>query len=191
MKKIIVALSLSICFIAMSVNTVSAINIKDEVDSFPKVLDVPEIPEIDIENFSTYVVMTAGPARFITDMEIIEGNEYQIDRIHDLKRISLFKSDFRTVIVTNMTFEITYIRDVPRFSRFSYATVFDNVSVDKNFSSPAIFYNIPHTVRVTNFTGIFHFLRPTLSRPFMFKLFIPAQFIFIGGADEVECIAIL
>ncbi len=183
MKKIVLALVLSLCFIAMSANIAVATNVEEELDSFPKNIDVPEI---DLENFSYYGVMTAGPARYISDINFIQGNQYQIDRIENLMRISLFKPDFRTVVVTNMTFEVTYTRSVQKLSRFSYATAYGELSSDLNMTDePEVIYNTAHNVTVTNFTGAFHFLRPTFYRPIMFKFFVPAQFIFVGVAENV------
>lgn len=185
MKKILITLVLSLCFIAMSVNAVSAINIKEELESFPENID---ISEIDLENFSYYGVMTAGPARLISNIEFINGTELQIERIQELMKVRLFKPDFRTVIVTNLTFEVTYTRTVPTLSRFTYTTAYGEFSTDFNITEPVILYNSPHTVTFTNFTGMFHFIRPTFYRPFMFKFFVPAQFIFAGVAEEVKCV---
>ena len=188
MKKMLLTLVLSLCFIAMSVNTVSANTIEEELEAFPENID---IPEIDLENLSYYIAITAGPARFISDVELIEGSSLQMQRIQKLMKISLFKSNFRTVIVTNLTFEVTYSRQVKTLSRFSYATAYANLSLDLNNTSPNILYNSAHTVRFTNFTGAFHFLRPTFHRNFMLKFFVPAQFIFAGIAEEVKCTEIL
>ncbi len=182
MKKILLALVLSLCFIAMSANIVVATSVEEELKSFPENINVPEI---DLENLSYYGVMTAGPARFITDIDFIEGNEFQIKKIQNLMRVSIFKPDLRTVVVTNMTFEITYNRAVKKLSRFSYATAYGEFNSDLNMTEPETIYNLRHNVTVTNFTGLFHFLRPTFYRPIMFKFFVPAQFIFAGAAENV------
>jgi hypothetical protein len=186
MKKMLLALVLSFCFIAMSVNTASANVIEDELEAFPENVN---IPEIDLENLSSNVAITGGPARFISDIEFISGSMLQINRIQKLMKIRLFKSNFRTVVVTDLSFEVTYSRQVTKLSRFTYATAYANLTTDFNNTAPAILYNSPHTVKFTNFTGAFHFLRPAFHRKFMLKFFIPAQFIFVGIADEVECVA--
>jgi len=185
MKKKLITLILSLCFIAMSANAVSATSLDEELKAFPKNVDVPEL---DLENLSYYAALTGGPARFISDITFIEGSQFQINRIQELMRISIFKPDFRTVVVTNMTFEVTYSRTVAKLSRFSYLTAYGEFSTDLNITEPVIVYNSPHTVTFTNFTGAFHFLRPTFYRPIMFKFFVPAQYLFVGIAEEVDSI---
>ena len=185
MNKKLVALILSICFIAMAVNAASAINTKEELEKFTKDID---IPKLDIETLS-YAVLTTGPARFITNIKFIEGNEVQINKIKNLMKIRLFKPNFRTVIATNLTFEVTYTRTVKMNSRFSYATAYVNLGADTNLPKPMILPNLKHTVTLKNFTGVFHFIKPKLKRPYSTKLFVPAQFIFVGGAEKVVCSA--
>jgi hypothetical protein len=184
MTKKIATLILILCFISMSVNIASAINVEDELEAVTKNLGTTAL---GFENLSYYTVITAGPARINSRFKFIDGQDSQIDKIEDLMNIRFFKPDLRTVSVTNLTFEITYMYNVQKRSRLSYLTAYTGFS--GNTSKPIerkFIYNSPHTITVKNFTGIFHFLRPTIhSKPPMFKLFVPAQFIFVGFAREI------
>lgn len=137
------------------------------------------------ENVSVPLFYTKGPVKRVATIELISGNQTQIDMINDiLNKSSKIKSS--TVVVENLTFRVNYTKRVLMCSRYRYMTMIVNAKDNETGNyTRTIVMNKKHEVLVTNFTGMFRYIRPKIFAPGRIRLFQPAQFVFVGSCESV------
>ena len=141
------------------------------------------------------VFITIGPnSRFISNIKILQGSFHDKIRIKLLLRKHLLPRFLPIRILKtegNITFEITYKRDIPiPTSPLSYLTAYGKT--DLNFTNLTelmknlnhSYYNVKHHLKIKNFKGSFIVVVP----PFKRGLFLinPAKVIIIGQCEKVK-----
>jgi hypothetical protein len=158
-----------------------------------------------------YSVYSYGPAwlKLFTEIELIDGDEEQIDAVNNLLKRQTFDVDSeKFVSVEGLTFKVAYKLPVTRFSRFRYKTVtteidineyndfdgiqswqdfLDYINMSKMKLRNATSKNVSrrHDYTYENFTGTFLIRQPRYFRWLPPKFFIPAKFAFIGVCENI------
>jgi hypothetical protein len=123
----------------------------------------------------------------------LEGNETIVSLIMNCwdkkpPAIAKFLPGFPILVMDSISFTVNYRKDLAREvrNRNWYTTL---SKINETGENETYFLNEKHNVKVTNFTGMFIYIRPKLVRgvlPRPINLLWPARFIFSGYADNVE-----
>jgi len=136
-----------------------------------------------------YLFVSMGPARLRSKFTFINGSQDEIQKIENLLKFSIFKPAIKTVWVTNLTFSLAYSSNIFRLrSRFWYNTNVTEYNESGSITNTSNFYNSPHSIKVYNFTGYFHLIKPKFFRLLSLgpKFFRPARYTMAGYAEDVE-----
>lgn len=163
------------------------------------------------EDETYHLAVTYGPAwmKLFTKIELIDGDEEQINRIEGLLKRQMFKDETEKYVnVEQLTFKVTFRLSTTRFSRFLYRTMFTKInlsefeafqdiedlqglqdfinnSIDTLKNNTSFKYSRKHSITYENFTGTFVIIPSRLLRVFPQKFFIPTKFMFIGVCENI------
>lgn len=184
-KRIIITILVIAAILTMSYSPAMAINLENKIKTIEKYKEKLDVNAED----DLYFLITSGPkSHLITEVELIDGNPTQINKISRFLNKVLFHPVIPFMIVKDLTFKINYTTEVKNKSKYSYITAFVPFNLTDilsgNITNVTTYENTPHSVVVKNFTGIFMFSRGKLYRP-LFKFFIPARFIFLGFCKRI------
>lgn len=200
-KKIIV----SILCVYILINCVIPVQAENDVLDLKKDLKIIEkIDSFVNETQAKYAIATIGPvSKKYSDLNLLDGPTLKVIQINrNLNKRLIRSSIVLPVLLINvkeLSFTLTYIKDLKNNSKFSYATLFGEAIYDEkgnyvDMTNETYLYNKINKISVENFTGYFIFFR---TRAFRFspltsshRLMYPAQFIFTGFCDNVSEIPI-
>lgn len=187
-KKIFIAMSL---VFLMTISSVSAINveIKPEENLVKECISLTDTNEFDYSyHFSTFGPV--GPIRYMISEVTIEGNFSGMEKIQRLLNRPILRFTtylpFGIVIIDEeINFTIYYKKDLRDASRFSYNTMYGNLSINTTTQEPIIdifnstfIHNDMHKVEVKGFMGVFMLSRAKFHQK---SIFLPKQKIFSLG----------
>lgn len=183
MKIRIITIIISLCFLSLC--AIPSLGVSITKESEKNVEKLENCDTVD-EGKISYLIRLFGPAKKISNIQLINGSKYQIGKINDLLSNKIIKPIIPIVIVKNLTFKITYKTILRLKSKYSFSTIYQKLNGTKPVGLPFIRRNIPHSITVHNFTGIFTFSKGKIftifSRPHFLK---PAKFSFIGTCEEI------
>jgi hypothetical protein len=186
-KKLIVTL-ISICFLTMGCIPIVATSLQNKIIKESEET-ISKLDTIDL-NESFFIFQAYGPLRRITEIELLDGPEDKIQKINKMMSRRLFYPLIPAIFVRNLTFKISFDEAVSNRSRNWYATAYhfiENLSDEYNPDDIIMNMGQPHSLTVTNFSGVFTFIRPKLFRYFCLgpKFFRPYRFAIAGYAENV------
>ncbi len=183
MKIKIIGIITSICLLSICAIPAMGISISKESEERKEISkDRVNVDEGKI----SYCLRLFGPAKRISNIQLINGSKDQVGKIDDLLTNLIIKPIIPIVFVKNLTFTITYKSILRLRSKYSFSTIYQKFNGTKPVGIPTIRRNIPHSITVHNFTGIFTFSKAKifniLSKPHFLE---PAKFSFIGVCKEI------
>jgi hypothetical protein len=183
MKKILFAILLSLSLVLISTNSAFAINIKKELNDKQEEI-IKNFKPIDKDKIY-YFFTTQGPARFVTEIEFIEGSILQILKMKYMLNRIILKPKAALAFPIKLTFKITYTTDVIENPRLSYGTGYLPFNLSLWAGKLTIISNVSHSYTIKNFTGIAYFAKAKIISFKPLRFFIPANFFFFGVCDEI------
>ena len=171
-----------LCIFLISSSTTSVVGTDIAEEKFTEICSLSAE-----ENETATVLSTGGPLPWrITKITIYDGPLSQVRKINKIinRKTLQFLRPVTFVPVTHLDFSVNYRRDI-LFARsdFSYGSTLVEY-VNGSMVNRTSIVNEEHTLQVTDFTGMFIFLRGKIKpfRPFRFR---PPQFVFVGNCKNV------